>query len=64
MPVPLPIGTKLKINMWLDQAKLTLKGKVVNSRPGFGIGVQFLEIKEPEATQLRQFLQSISQVRS
>lgn len=64
MPVPLPIGTRLKINMWLDQAKLTIKGKVVNSRPGFGIGVQFLEIKEPEAAQLRQFLQNISQIRT
>jgi len=63
MPVPLAIGTKLKISMWLDQAKLTLKGKVVNSRPGFGIGVQFLEIKEPEAGQLRHFLQSITQLR-
>jgi c-di-GMP-binding flagellar brake protein YcgR len=63
MPVPLVIGTRLKISMWLNQTKLTLKGKVVNSRPGFGIGVQFLEIKEPEATQLRQFLQSITQVR-
>ncbi len=63
MPVPLAIGTKLKIGMWLDQNKLTLKGKVVNSRPGFGIGIQFLEIKESEAGQLRQFLRSISQVR-
>lgn len=63
MPVPLPIGAKLKISMWLNEAKLTLRGKVVNSRPGFGIGVQFLDIKEPEATQLRQFLQSINQVR-
>jgi PilZ domain len=64
MPVPLPVGTKLKINMWLNQTKLTIKGKVANSRPGFGIGVQFVEIKEPEAGQLRQFLQSISQVRT
>jgi PilZ domain len=63
MPVPLQNGTKLKISMWLDQAKLTLKGKVVNSRPGFGIGVQFVEIKEPEAVQLRQFLQGITRVR-
>lgn len=63
MPVPLPIGTKLKISMWLSQSKLSLRGKVVNSRPGFGIGVQFVEIKEPDAVQLRQFLQSISQVR-
>lgn len=63
MPVPLPVATKLKISMWLDQTKLTLKGEVVNSRPGFGIGVQFLEVKETEAAQLRRFLQSISRVR-
>jgi hypothetical protein len=63
MPVPLAIGTKLKISMWLNQAKLTLKGTVVNSRPGFGIGVQFTELKEQDAALLRQFLQSITQVR-
>jgi hypothetical protein len=63
MPVPLAIGTKLKISMWLNETKLTLKGKVVNSRPGFGIGVQFIELKEPEAAQLRQFLKSITKVR-
>jgi hypothetical protein len=63
MPVPLAVGTKLKISMWLDQTKLTFKGAIVNSRPGFGIGVQFLEIKEPETTQLLQFLKSISKVR-
>jgi hypothetical protein len=63
MPVPLPNGSKLHISMWLDQSKLTLKGKVVNSRPGFGIGVQFVDIREPEASQLRQFLRSITKVR-
>lgn len=63
MPVPLPIGTKLKISIWLEQTKLTLKGKVMNSRPGFGIGVQFVDIKEPESAQLRRFLQSITQIR-
>jgi hypothetical protein len=62
MPMPLPRGTKLRIGLWLNQTKLMLTGKVVNSRPGFGIGIQFLEVLPQDAERLRQFLKSITQV--
>lgn len=62
MPVPLAIGTKLRISLWLKQTKLSLKGKVVNSRPGFGNGIQFTEVSPSDAELLRVFLQSISQM--
>jgi hypothetical protein len=62
MSIPLPIGTKLKIGLWLKDNKLLLQGKVVNSRPGFGIGVQFIEVPEADAENLRGFLSSITQV--
>jgi hypothetical protein len=60
MPVPLAIGTKLRISLWLNQIKLQLTGKVVNSRPGFGIGVSFQTPGESDAEQLRRYLKSIS----
>jgi hypothetical protein len=62
MTMPLPRGTKLRITLWINQLKLTLAGKVVNSRPGFGIGVQFTEILPRDAEQLRQYLRSITQI--
>ena len=62
MPMPLPRGTRLKLGLWLNQTKLTLNGKVVNSRPGFGVGIQFLDLPAHDAEYLRQFLKSITQI--
>ncbi len=64
MPIPLAVGTKLKIGLWLSAKKLQLTAKVVNSRPGFGIGVQFLQVGPEDLDQLRQFLKSITQIRT
>lgn len=62
MSIPLPIGTKLKIGLWLKETKLLVNGKVVNSRPGFGIGVQFTEVPEADAEQLQRYLNSITKI--
>jgi hypothetical protein len=64
MPMPLPRGTKLRIGLWLNETKLLLTGKVVNSRPGFGVGIQFIEMLPQDGERLRQFLKSITQLRS
>ena len=64
MSIPLAPGTKVKIGLWLSENKMLLNGKVVNSRPGFGIGVQFLGVSEPAAEQIRAFLKSITHVQS
>ncbi|HUK26293.1 MAG TPA: PilZ domain-containing protein [Terriglobales bacterium] len=63
MPMPLKQGTKVKIGLWVNENKLWLSGKVVNSRPGFGIGVQFTEVSESDAERLQLFLRSITQLR-
>lgn len=62
MTMPLPRGTKLKVTLWLNQAKLVLGGRVMNSRPGFGVGLHFTEILPRDAEQLHQFLKSITQL--
>jgi hypothetical protein len=62
MPMPLREGTNLKIILWIKDEKLLAKGKVVSSRPGFGVGVQFSEIAPEDATRLKQFLQSITRL--
>jgi hypothetical protein len=58
MPNPLPQGTQIKIALWVNDAKLWATGKVVTSTPGFGIGVQFIEISEQDKGQLQRFLES------
>jgi len=62
MPIPLEKGTRLKIGIWIHDNKLRASGRVVSSRPGFGIGVQFTEISQMDADQLRDFLKSITQI--
>jgi hypothetical protein len=62
MPIPLQKGTKLSIGIWIKEHKLQATGRVVNSRPGFGIGVQFTEMSELDVAQLKDFLKSITQL--
>jgi len=62
MPIPLKAGTKLKIGLWIKDEKLRLSGKVVSSRPGFGIGVQFLEVSPEDHARLAKYLQSITRI--
>ncbi len=62
MPIPLQKGTKLAIGIWIKEYKLQTNGRVVNSRPGFGIGVQFSEMSETDAVVLKDFLKSITQL--
>jgi hypothetical protein len=64
MPIPLQKGTKLAIGIWIKENKLQTSGRVVNSRPGFGIGVQFTEMSEIDTAQLKDFLKSITQIPS
>lgn len=62
MPIPLQKGTKLSIGIWIKENKLQASGRVVNSRPGFGIGVQFTEMSDMDTAQLKTFLKSITQI--
>jgi hypothetical protein len=62
MPIPLKVGTKLKIGLWIKDKKLWAAAQVMNSRPGFGIGIQFLEISEEDLTVLKDFLKSMTRI--
>ncbi|MGH9498855.1 MAG: PilZ domain-containing protein [Terriglobales bacterium] len=58
MPNPLPKGAQMRIGIWVKDTKLWADGRVITSNPGFGIGVQFLQISDQDKTQLEQFLES------
>ncbi len=62
MPIPLKQGTTVKMALWLTETKLRVTAKVVSSRPGFGIGLQFSEMPEEDSNQLKQFLQGVSRL--
>jgi hypothetical protein len=58
MPNPLTKGTQIRIGIWVNDVKLWASGRVVTSTPGFGIGVQFIDISEQDKAQLKRFLES------
>lgn len=62
MPNPLAKGTHLRIALWLKETKVWANAKVVTSTPGFGIGVQFVDMPEADRNALRQFLQDITRL--
>lgn len=61
MPTPLPLATKLKLGVWIRERKLWASGKVTNSTPGFGIGVQFTDMSENDKQLLAEFFKSVQQ---
>jgi hypothetical protein len=62
MAIPLKIAEKVKIGIWIEQSKLWAHGVVTSSSPGFGIGIKFTDISEPDLDRLKKFLSSITHV--
>ena len=63
MPNPLPAGAQIKLALWIKEFKLWVKGEVITSTPGFGIGVKFTELADRDRNQLKQFLESMVRIR-
>ncbi|HKW17420.1 MAG TPA: PilZ domain-containing protein [Terriglobales bacterium] len=64
MPVPLPLGSRFAIAVWLQETKLPLEGRVVSVAPGFGNGVCFLNVPPASQEHLRRFVERIIPMRS
>jgi PilZ domain len=56
MTIPLPPGTKVRVGIWIGETKSWADGEVAYSTPGFGTGVKFGRISEPDLERIRQFL--------
>ena len=63
MPSPFKEGTKVRLALWIQDKKVWALGKVVVSRPGSGIGIQFLEMKDEDRTELKRFVDSLPSLR-
>ena len=46
--MPLRVGTKIELVLWLDAAKISTAGMVTSSHPGFGLGVKFIGMLQAE----------------
>ena len=60
MAIPLPAGTKLKAAIWFGEAKAWSECEVAHSTPGFGVGIRFTQIAEPDLNGMRRFLESLA----
>lgn len=59
MPMPLRVGTQLKVALWLDAVKVQASAVVTNVRPGFGMGLHFLALPSEEESKLEVYLAKI-----
>jgi Tfp pilus assembly protein PilZ len=62
MPNPLARGTEIRLALWVKDTKLSAKGKVITSTPGYGVGVQFTEMSEQERMQLKRYVESLIRI--
>ena len=62
MAIPLPKGTKLKMGIWIGEAKFWTDCAVAYSTPGFGTGVAFSRMSEQDLERLRQFLATLTRL--
>ncbi len=63
MPIPLKQTTNVEITLWLGEVKLKVKGSVVTSSPGFGIGIKFTDVPERDREPLNAFLSTLAKDR-
>ena len=60
MAIPLPPGTKVNVGIWIGQDKCWASGEVIYSTPGFGTGVKFDRISEPDLERIRKYLTTLA----
>jgi hypothetical protein len=60
MMFTLPVGTKLKLALWIDDVKLNVDGVVVTCDVQVGNGINFTGMSAEDSARLQQFLSAIS----
>jgi hypothetical protein len=58
MSFTLPVGSKLDLILWVEDARLPTKALVVTHHPQFGNGIEFLDMSQEDRTKLAQFLKA------
>ena len=60
MMMTMPVGTRLKATLWLDDVPVRVRAQVVTSHPQFGNGVMFTEFEGTGKQVLERYLDGIS----
>ena len=60
MPIPLERGTKVRVGIWIGQARAWAEGEVTHQTPGMGIGIKFSQIPQADLDQIRHFLENLN----
>lgn len=58
MMMPLRVGSKVELSIWLDAAKIMTAGMVTSSHPGFGLGVKFIGMLAADRERLQAYLKT------
>jgi len=60
MPIPLKLGSKFEIGIWLSETKIKLRAAVASTAPGYGIGVRFEESTPQDRELLNRFIHTVT----
>jgi hypothetical protein len=58
MSFTLPVGTKMDLILWVEDARLPTRALVVTNHPQFGNGIEFLDMSTEDQGRLTQFLKA------
>lgn len=58
--MPLPVGIRVRVTLWLDSYSLVIQGRVVTRHPQFGNGIMFVEFEGEAEQLLKRYLDGIT----
>ena len=60
MSLPLAVGTKLRLSIWLGQEKVKAQAQVAHRTPGFGVGIRFTQLASADADLIGRYLNTLA----
>ena len=57
--MPLPVGTQLRVDLWIDDNRITPGATVRTRDPGVGMGIEFTGLPEDDKVRLQEHLDKI-----
>ena len=57
----LGVGTKLQVEFWINDEKLTANAVIATHHPGFGNGMEFFDMSAGDQAKLNRFLATLPQ---
>ena len=57
---PLPIGTRLNVDLWIGEEKITTRVLVRTSDPRVGMGIEFVGLKSEDQQRFQDYLKAVN----